>query len=145
AVVVAVSLFSPLLVRPLADLAGWPLGRGRGVARRGARGGPEAHPRRTASAAGLKSSVAQVIDENFAGGLVIENSDGFSPIPAGAALAAARVPGVKSVATIRGAEAKVVGSNQTTKVNGVTPNIEEGVEIEWVKGGPESLRHLADD
>ena len=35
----------------------------------------------TVFAAGLKSSVAQVVDENFAGGLVIQNSDGFSPIP----------------------------------------------------------------
>ena len=37
----------------------------------------------TVFAAGLKSSVAQVVDENFAGGLVIQNSDGFSPIPNG--------------------------------------------------------------
>ena len=39
----------------------------------------------TVFAAGLKSSVAQVVDENFAGGLVIQNTDGFSPIPNGAA------------------------------------------------------------
>jgi putative ABC transport system permease protein len=163
AVVVAVSLFSPVLVRPLADIAGWPLERVRRLTGRLARENAKRSPGRTAItaaalmialalvtfitvfSAGLKASVAKVIDENFAGGLVIENSDGFSPIPAGAALAAAKVPGVKGVATIRGAEAKVVGSNHTTKVNGVTPNIEEGVEIEWVKGGPENLRHLADD
>jgi putative ABC transport system permease protein len=163
AVVVAVSLFSPILVRPLADIAGWPLERVRRLTGRLARENAKRSPGRTAItaaalmialalvtfitvfSAGLKASVAKVIDENFAGGLVIENSDGFSPIPAGAALAAAKVPGVKSVATIRGAEAKVVGTNRTTKVNGVTPNIEEGVEIEWVKGGPENLRHLRDD
>ena len=34
----------------------------------------------TVFASGLKSSVAHIIEENFAGGLVIENSDGFSPI-----------------------------------------------------------------
>jgi putative ABC transport system permease protein len=164
AVVVAVSLFSPLLVRPLADLAGWPLQRMRRLTGRLARENSKRNPSRTAVtaaalmialalvtfitvfAAGLKSSVAQVIEENFAGGLVIENSDGFSPIPAGAALAAAKVPGVKSVATIRGAEAEVIGSGGgTVKVNGPTANIEEGVEIEWLKGGPASLRHLHDD
>lgn len=164
AVVVAVSLFSPLLVRPLADIAGWPLQRVRRLTGRLARENSKRNPSRTAVtaaalmialalvtfitvfAAGLKSSVAQVIDENFAGGLVIENSDGFSPIPAGAARAAEKVPGVKAVATIRGAEAEVVGSGgKTVKVNGPTPNIEEGVEIEWLKGGPAKLRHLADD
>ena len=30
-------------------------------------------------------------------------------------------------------------------MNGPTPNIEEGVELEWLQGGPEKLRHLRDD
>ena len=163
AVVVAVSLFSPALVQPLADVAGRPLEWVRRLTGRLARENAKRNPGRTAItaaalmialalvtfitvfASGLKASVAQVIDENFAGGLVIENSDGFSPIPAGAALAAAKVPGVKEVATIRGAEAKLVGPGDTVRVNGPSPNIEEGVDIEWVKGGPEKLRHLRDD
>ncbi len=164
AVVVAVSLFSPSLVRPLADLTGRPLEWARRLTGRLARENAKRNPGRTAItaaalmialalvtfitvfASGLKASVAKVIDENFAGGLVIENSDGFSPIPAGAALAAAKVPGVKGVATIRTAEAKVVaGGSGTAKVNGTTPNIEEGVDIEWLQGGPEKLRRLRDD
>ncbi len=161
AVVIAVSLFSPLLVRPLADLAGWPLQRVRRLTGRLARENSKRNPGRTAVtaaalmialalvtfitvfAAGLKSSVAQVIDENFAGGLVIENSDGFSPIPAGAALAAAKVPGVKTVASVKSAEARVGDSGgSTVKVDGVTPNIEEGINLEWLDGGPETLRNL---
>jgi putative ABC transport system permease protein len=163
AVVIAVSLFSPMLVRPLADVAGWPLQRLRHLTGRLARENSKRNPSRTAVtaaalmislalvtfvtvfASGLKSSVAQVIEENFAGGLVIENSDGFSPIPAGAAVAAAKVPGVKSVATIRGAQAKLVGAGGTVAVNGPSPNIEEGLEIEWLQGGPAKLRHLRDD
>jgi putative ABC transport system permease protein len=163
AVVVAVSLFSPMLVGPLADVAGWPLQRLRRLTGRLARENSKRNPSRTAVtaaalmislalvtfvtvfASGLKSSVAQVIEENFAGGLVIENSDGFSPIPAGAAVAAAKVPGVKSVATIRGAQAKLVGAGGTVAVNGPSPNIEEGLEIEWLQGGPAKLRHLRDD
>jgi putative ABC transport system permease protein len=163
AVVVAVSLFSPMLVGPLADLAGRPLQWIRGLTGRLARENSKRNPSRTAVtaaalmislalvtfvtvfASGLKSSVAQVIEENFSGGLVIENSDGFSPIPAGAAVAAAKVPGVKGVATIRGAEAKLVGAGGTVKVNGPSPNIEEGIAIEWLKGGPAKLRHLRDD
>jgi putative ABC transport system permease protein len=163
AVVIAVSLFSPVLVRPLAEIAGRPLEWLRGLTGRLARENSKRNPGRTAVtaaalmialalvtfitvfAAGLKSSVAQVIDENFAGGLVIENSDGFSPIPAGAAFAAAKVPGVKGVATIRTAEAKVLGGGGTVKVNGTTPNIEEGIELEWLAGGPAKLRGLGDD
>jgi putative ABC transport system permease protein len=164
AVVVAISLFSPLLVRPLADVAGWPLQRVRRLTGRLARENSKRNPSRTAVtaaalmialalvtfitvfAAGLKSSVAQVIDENFAGGLVIENSDGFSPIPAGAAFAAAKVPGVKSVATLRSAEARIADAGgQTVKVDGPTANVEEGVNIEWLRGGPDTLRRLRDD
>jgi putative ABC transport system permease protein len=164
AVVVAISLFSPVLVRPLADLVGRPLELLRRLTGRLARENSKRNPGRTAVtaaalmialalvtfitvfAAGLKSSVAQVIEENFSGGLVIENTDGFSPIPAGAAFAAAKVPGVKSVATVRTAEAKVIGGGgSSVKVNGPTPNIEEGVQIEWLSGGPATLRNLRDD
>ena len=96
---------------PLAAIAGWPLERLRRLTGRLARENAQRNPSRTAVtaaalmiglavvafvtvfAAGLKSSVAQVVDENFAGGLVIQNSDGFSPIPNGAAVAARKVPG----------------------------------------------------
>jgi putative ABC transport system permease protein len=110
-IVFAVSLFSPNLVPPLARIAGWPLERVRRLLGRLSRENAQRNPSRTAVtaaalmiglmvvtfvtvfAAGLKSSVAQVVDENFAGGLVIQNSDGFSPIPGGAAVAARKVPG----------------------------------------------------
>jgi putative ABC transport system permease protein len=50
------------------------------------------------------------------------------------------------VATIREAEARVASAGgSTVKVNGPSPNIEEGVNIEWLQGGPETLRGLADD
>ncbi|HWT90420.1 MAG TPA: FtsX-like permease family protein, partial [Solirubrobacterales bacterium] len=165
AVVFAVSLFSPRLVPPLAALAGWPLERMRRLIGRLARENAQRNPSRTAVtaaalmigvalvafvtvfAAGLKGTVAQVVDENFAGGLIIQNSDGFSPIPNGAAKAAGKVPGVESVATIRGAEAKVLENGRpgaTTRVNAPSPDIGETVNIEWEQGGPSVLRNLAD-
>jgi len=165
AVVFAVSLFSPRLVPPLAALAGWPLERLRHLTGRLARENAERNPSRTAVtaaalmigvtlvafvtvfAAGLKSTVAQVVDENFAGGLVIQNTDGFSPIPNGTAKAAEQVPGVELVATIRGAEAKLLEGGQPgskTKVDAPSPDIGETVNIEWEKGGPETLRNLGD-
>jgi putative ABC transport system permease protein len=165
AVVFAVSLFSPRLVAPLASVAGWPLERLRRLTGRLARENAERNPSRTAVtaaalmigvtlvafvtvfAAGLKSTVAQVVDENFAGGLVIQNTDGFSPIPNATARAAERVPGVELVATIRGAEAKVLergGLGATTRVNAPSADIGRTVHIEWKQGGPQALRDLTD-
>ncbi len=164
AVVFAVSIFSPRLVPPLATAAGWPLERLRRLTGRLARENAQRNPSRTAVtaaalmiglalvtfvtvfAAGLKSTVAQVVDENFAGGLVIQNSDGFSPIPNGAARAAEKVPGVKLVATIRGAQAKLIENGAPggmTKVDAPTPDIGQAVTIEWKKGGPRALRNLS--
>ncbi len=162
-IVIAVSIFSPRLVPPMAAAAGWPLERLRRLTGRLARENAQRNPSRTAVtaaalmiglalvtfvtvfSAGLKSSVAQVVDENFAGGLVIQNSDGFSPIPNGAAAAARKVPGVGLVATIRSEQAKLVGSGAGARLSAPTPDIEETVKVEWKKGGPETLRTLADD
>jgi putative ABC transport system permease protein len=161
-IVIAVSLFSPRLVPPLAAVAGWPLERLRRLLGRLARENAQRNPSRTAVtaaalmiglalvtfvlvfSAGLKSSVAQVVDENFAGGLVIQNSDGFSPIPNGTARAARKVPGVELVATIRGTQAKLLPGGAGARLSAPTPDIEEAVEIDWKRGGPEALRNLSD-
>jgi putative ABC transport system permease protein len=163
AIVFAVSLFSPNLVPPLARVAGWPLERLRRLIGRLSRENAQRNPSRTAVtaaalmigltvvtfvtvfAAGLKSSVAQVVDENFAGGLVIQNSDGFSPIPGGAAVAARRVPGVAAVATIRSEQAKLLPGESGARVSAPSPDIEKLVDIEWKQGGPAALRNLGDD
>ncbi len=162
AIVLGVSLFSPRLVPPLATISGWPLERVRRLAGRLARENSQRNPSRTAVtaaalmiglalvtfvtvfAAGLKASVAQVVDENFAGGLVIQNTDGFSPIPAGAAVAASHVPGVDLVATVRATEAKLLGSGSKARVTAPTPDAGEVIEIEWKQGGPATLRKLRD-
>ncbi len=163
AMVFAVSLFSPHLVPPLARVAGWPLERLRRLLGRLSRENAQRNPSRTAVtaaalmigltvvtfvtvfAAGLKSSVAQVVDENFAGGLVIQNSDGFSPIPAGAGRTARRVPGVEAVATIRAKQAKLLPDGGTIQVTAASRDLERAVEIEWKRGGPATLRRLRSD
>lgn len=162
-IVFAVSLFSPNLVPPLARIAGWPLERLRRLLGRLSRENAQRNPSRTAVtaaalmiglmvvtfvtvfAAGLKSSVAQVVDENFAGGLVIQNSDGFSPIPGGAAVAARKVPGVSAVATIRAEQAKLIPGGSGARVSAPSRDVEKTVDIEWKKGGPAALRGLRDD
>ncbi|HSK49314.1 MAG TPA: ABC transporter permease [Solirubrobacterales bacterium] len=162
-VVLGVSLFSPALVRPLAALAGWPLERMRRLTGRLARENAQRNPSRTAItaaalmiglalvafvtvfAAGIKSSIAEAVDDSFQGDLVIQNSDGFSPIPPAAAVAVRQVPGVELVATLRGTEAKLLGSGAKTRVNGLSPDANEVFELEWEQGGPQTLRKLRDD
>jgi putative ABC transport system permease protein len=161
-VVIGGSFYTPKLVPPISTVAGWPLEKVRGLIGRLARENAQRNPGRTAItaaalmigvalvafvtvfAAGLKSTVAQVVDENFSGGLVIQNTDGFSPIPAGAARAAAKVPGVESVQSIRASKAKLVGGGDT-QVTAPTRGIEDAVNIVWKAGGPAALRRLGDD
>jgi putative ABC transport system permease protein len=162
-IVFAVALFSPHLVPPLAAVAGWPLERIRRLLGRLSRENAQRNPARTAVtaaalmiglmvvafvtvfAAGLRSSVAQVVDENFAGGLAIQNSDGFSPIPAGAAVAASKVPGVGAVASVRSVQAKLLPGGAGARISAPSRNVEQTVAIEWKKGGPPALRRLRDD
>jgi putative ABC transport system permease protein len=158
--VIAVALFSSRLVPVLAVVAGWPLERARRLIGRLARENAQRNPSRTAItaaalmigialvtfitvfAAGLKSSVATVVDENFAGGLVIQNTNGFSPIPNGAAIAARKVPGVETVETIRSVQAKAIDGGSTIRVSAPSPDIEKAVNLEWKQGGPEVLENL---
>jgi putative ABC transport system permease protein len=159
-VVIAVSIFSPRLVPPLASVAGWPLQRLRRLTGRLARENSQRNPGRTAVtaaalmiglalvtfvtvfAAGLKSTVATVVEENFAGGLVIQNTDGFSPIPGPLAGAVGLVPGVKSVQSVRSSQAKFLGSGAGVTVTAPTRGIETVVHLNWKRGGPAKLRGL---
>ncbi len=161
--VIAVALFSPVLVRPLSALAGWPLERVRRLIGRLARENAQRNPGRTAItasalmiglalvafvtifAAGAKDSISSAVDETFQGDLLIQNSDGFSPIPPGAAAAAREDPGVELVATMRATEARLVGSGSKPRINGISRDAGEVFKLEWVQGGPQVLRDLRDD
>ena len=106
-----VSMFSPRLVRPLASFIGWPLERLRGLTGRLARENAVRKPGRTAVtagalmiglavvvfvtvfAAGISASVGNAIDRNFQGDIVLQNTDGFSPISSGAGREAEQVRG----------------------------------------------------
>ena len=158
--VIAVSLFSPALVRPLAAVAGAPMEGLRRLTGRLARENAQRNPGRTAItaaalmiglalvafvtifAAGLKSSISDAVDDTFQGDLVIQNTDGFSPIPPGAAKAAEREPGVELVATLRAIQAALDGDK--VRVNALSANAGDVFELEWKEGGPQVLRDLRD-
>jgi len=161
AVILGVSLFSPTLVRPLASIAGKPL-EIRKLTGRLARENTQRNPARTAVtaaalmiglavvafvtvfAAGIKSSIASAVDESFQGQLVIQNTDGFSPISPRAAVAARRIPGVELVSTMRTAQAEVVGGGGKPRVTSLSPDAGQVLTIAWTDGGPATLRRLND-
>jgi putative ABC transport system permease protein len=152
----ATSLFSPRLVRPLASLAGKPMERVRGLTGRLARENAMRKPGRTATtaaalmiglalvtfvtvfASGLKSSIAKTIDENFKSDVIIQNTDGFSPIPRGAVNAARDVDGVSSVSSITYGSGEYRG--EQIRLAGVDPRTIDGVlDLKFVDGGSPAI------
>jgi putative ABC transport system permease protein len=163
-VLFGVSLWSPKLVKPLAEVAGWPLERLRGLTGRLARENSERNPGRTAAtaaalmiglalvafvtvfAAGLKASIANAIDSNFQGQLEIQNNDGFSPIPMAVADAVRKVPGVKTVSTLRQTQVKIKEAGKE-RVSGLDPKTATQVlKLDFQDGtSDKTLRSLRGD
>ena len=160
AMILAVSLFSPRLVRPLASVAGKPLELVRRLTGRLARENTQRNPARTAVtaaalmiglavvvfvtvfAAGIKSSIATAVDESFQGELVIQNSDGFSPISPRIVPAASQIPGVELVSSLRSAQAKLLDGGGKPRVSSLSRNAGAVLTIDWTEGGPGTLRSL---
>ena len=163
AVLLGVSLFSPRLVRPLASLAGRPLEMLRRLTGRLARENTQRNPSRTAVtaaalmiglavvafvtvfAAGIKSSIATAVDESFQGELVLQNTDGFSPISPRAAELARQVPGVELVSTLRAVQAKVLPDGGKERISALDRDANAVIDIDWIEGGPQTLSTLSDD
>ena len=156
-----VSLFSPRLVRPLASLTGRPLERLRGLTGRLARENAMRKPGRTATtaaalmiglalvvfvtifAAGLKTSVAKTIDESFRGEIVLQNSDGFSPIPREAIERAGEVDGVDTVSSITYATGALPNGGENVRVAAVDPaTLGSVLALTFKSGDPSVLTGL---
>jgi putative ABC transport system permease protein len=134
-----VAIFSPLLVRPLASVAGRPMERLRGLTGKLARENAIRKPGRTAAtaaalmiglalvsfvtvfAAGISRSIDDAVDTLFSGDIIVQNQDGFSPIPADVAREVANVEGVDRVTTIGYSSAKVEGISGEERVSGIDP------------------------
>jgi putative ABC transport system permease protein len=154
-----VAIFSPRLVRPLASLAGRPMEILRGLTGKLARENAMRKPGRTAAtaaalmiglalvsfvtvfAAGISDSIDNAVDTLFEGDLVVQNQDGFSPIPADLADDVATVEGVDRVTTLGYSSAKVSGISGEERIAGVDPSTVEGlIDFEVTDGtGPDGL------
>ena len=159
ATLLGVSMFSPRLVRPLASMAGWPLERLRGITGRLARENAVRKPGRTAVtsaalmiglgvvvfvtvfAAGISASVGNTIDRNFQGDIVLQNTDGFSPISPGAAREAERTEGVRTVSSLSFAGGVYKGKD--IRMSGVDPaTVADVLTLDWEEGSPDTLSSL---
>jgi putative ABC transport system permease protein len=156
-----VALFSSRLVRPLAQVLGWPATRVGGAAGLLARDNSRRNPQRTAStaaalmiglalvtlvatlAAGIVNSFKGAVNDLFTGDYAITAQNNFSPIPTSAADAASRVPGVTAVGNVRTGEVRVFDS--TEFATAVDPGMKEVISMDWVEGSQETLATLGDD
>ena len=155
-----VSMFSPRLVRPLASVAGWPLEKLRGITGRLARENAVRKPGRTAVtaaalmiglavvvfvtvfAAGISASVGNAIDRNFQGDVVLQNTDGFSPISRGAARQAEQVEGVRTVSSLSFGGGVYQGKD--IRVSAVDPaTVSDVLSLDWEQGSPDTLSGLS--
>ncbi len=156
-----VALFSSRLVRPLAQLLGWPAARLGGVAGVLARDNARRNPQRTAStaaalmiglalvtlvatlAAGIVSSFKGAVNDLFTGDYAITAQNNFSPIPIDAADAAAKVPGVTVVGNVRTGEA--LRNGDPGFMTAVNPGVRDVINLEWKEGSQDVISSLGDD
>lgn len=161
-VLVAISIFSPQFVRPAASVVGAPLERVGGLTGRLARENSQRNPSRTAVtaaalmiglalvsfvtvfASGLSSSVDKVIEQNFVGEIVIQNSGGFLDFPPKAVEVAGQVDGVQAASGQRYATALLDGKG--TSISSIEPStVADVVTFDWNKGSDQSMTSLLDD
>jgi putative ABC transport system permease protein len=160
-VFLGVAMLSPRLVPPIARLASAPLVRLRGLTGQLARENSMRNPGRTAVtaaalmiglalvtfvavfAAGLKAGINNTIDRNFRGDFLLQNVNGFSPIPAAAGREVAKLPAVGAVSPWRLSTGKATGIGGNIEVLGLDPrSAQRGIKFEWVKGSAATLADL---
>jgi putative ABC transport system permease protein len=161
---IGVAMLGRRLIPPLVALVGWPIERLRGITGQLARENTLRNPSRTATtAAALMIGVALVIfvavfasalsksfddalDRDFAGDLVLVNTDGFSRIPGAVAESVAEVPGVAVASAVAGGDGEVEGISGKQRVSGLeTETVSQVSNIDWREGSDATLAELGDD
>ena len=155
---IGVALFSARLVRPLANVLGWPAAHIGGAAGLLARDNARRNPQRTAStaaalmiglalvtlvatlAAGITSTFRGAVDDLFTSDYAITAQNNFSPIPIDAAEAAAKAPGVEAIASTRTGEGRVF--DKTEFVTAVDPDAGKVLTMDWKEGSQAVLGQL---
>jgi putative ABC transport system permease protein len=159
-----VAVVAPVLVQPLARVIGRPLASVQGLTGVLARENAIRQPQRTAVtaaalmvglalvvfvtifAAGLKGSISHVIDQQVTAKLIVQNQDGFSPIPAQVTSTVSRLPGVDKASPIKFEPAVIRGKSGTISATGVDPaTVGAVLKLKWDQGDAQTLSSLQDD
>jgi putative ABC transport system permease protein len=157
-VFVGVALFSSRLVRPLAEILGWPAARLGGAAGILARDNARRNTQRTAStaaalmiglalvtlvatlASGIIASFTGAVNDLFTGDYAITAQNNFSPIPVDAADAAAQAPGVIAIGNVRTGETRVFGSTEFSTA--VDAGMAQVINMDWKEGSQQVFSTL---
>ncbi len=163
AVVLAISIFAPQIVRPGASLVGAPIEKIGGLTGRLARENSQRNPSRTAVtaaalmiglalvsfvtvfASGLNSSVTKVIDNNMKGEIILQGPGGFNPFSPGAVRDASQVEGVTAGSGFRFSSVKLTGEGTSTMTSVEPKSVGEVLEIEFKEGTESDLANLTSD
>jgi putative ABC transport system permease protein len=157
---VAIAILTPRAVGGFARVLAWPLERGDDLIGRLARENTVRNPARTAITAsslmiglalvlfvtvyanGLRASSNQIINRTLVGDYTIENIDGTGLIPAASARAAAFIPQVSAISSLKTAAA-FLGRAGSVSATGIDPTTFGAVyHFDWVNGNPGTLANL---
>jgi putative ABC transport system permease protein len=161
-VFLGVALLSPKLVPPLAMVVGRPLEAARGITGRLARENAMRQPGRTAVtasalmigvtlvafvsifAAGLSKTIDEAVDNAARpGSLIVQNTDGFSPLPAELAEGLRQID--PDVAAVRFSTARVEGIGKTAVTSVDTDTLPRVFDNAWKEGSSATWSELGED
>jgi putative ABC transport system permease protein len=159
-VFIGVAMLSSRVIRPIASVVGWPMERLRGVTGRLARENTLRNPGRTTTtaaalmiglalvtfvgtfAASLTKSFDDALDQQFAGDLILVNTDGFSRIPGGVTERVREVKGVSAASPLASADGRIKGTGKEL-VSAIDPaTIGRVANLDWDEGSNRTLAQL---
>ena len=91
-------------------------------------------------ASGIIATFEGAVDDIFTSDYAITAQNNFSPIPISAGKAAAKAPGVETIASVRAGEARIF--NSTESVTAVDPGAGQVLTLEWKDGSQAVLNDL---
>ena len=157
-VFLGVAMIAPRVVRPLAQVLGWPATRIGGVAGSLARSNSMRNPGRTAStaaalmigltlvttvavlAAGIRGSFESAVKSEFHADYALTSQNNFTPTSAESATALRKSGVAKVVAGVRVGDGKAFG--KSIQVSGVDPGLSQMLVLKWTAGSAKSLDTL---
>jgi putative ABC transport system permease protein len=91
-------------------------------------------------ARGITATFESAVNDIFTSDYAITAQNNFSPIPVSAGKAAAKAPGVETIASVRAGEARILGS--TEPVTAVDPQVGRVLTLDWKHGSQAVLGEL---